>query len=75
MQMNSAQLARNGNVVTRWTLLAAATVVAGFLMFFYVQLLNDSVTRGAHWRYSQATLQSSTSVTPSANVRLVGSSR
>ena len=75
MHMNWARLAGNDYVVTRWALLAAATVVAGFLMFFYVQLLNDSVTRGAHWRYSQATLQSSTTVAPSAHVRLVGSSR
>lgn len=39
--------------LARWGLLALALVVGAFLMVYYVQLLQDSVARGAQWRYSQ----------------------
>lgn len=41
--------------LARWGLLAVALVIGAFLMVYYVQLLRDSVVRGAQWRYSQAT--------------------
>lgn len=50
------QTSRGGSAA-RWALLSGAVAVALFLMTYYVQLLNDSVARGAHWRYSQSTLQ------------------
>ena len=42
--------------VARWALAGVAFAVAAFLMMFYVQLLNDSVARGAQARYSQSTV-------------------
>ena len=36
----------------RWGLVALALVVGAFLMVYYVHLLQDSVIRGAQWRYS-----------------------
>ena len=41
--------------LARWGLVALALVTGAFLMVFYVQLLHDSVARGAQWRYSQTT--------------------
>ena len=41
--------------VTRWGLMALALVVGMFLMVYYVNLLQDSVARGAQRRYSQVT--------------------
>lgn len=40
--------------LVRWGLAAFALVAGAFLMVYYVQLLQDSVARGAQWRFSHA---------------------
>ena len=44
------------SALTSWLFGVSAAAVAAFLMLVYVQLLQDSVARGAQWRYSQKTL-------------------
>ena len=63
------------SLVARWAFASAAAVTALFLMVFYVQLLQDSVARGAQWRYSQSTAQPAKAVAPAVAVRLVGTAR
>ena len=61
--------------VARWALASAAAGVAVFLLVFYVQLLHDSVARGAQWRYSQSTAQAAKVQAPTAAVRLISTAR
>ena len=63
------------SLVARWALAGAAAGVAVFLMVFYVQLLRDSVARGAQWRYSQSTAQSMTVQAPTAAMQLINTAR
>ena len=65
-------LATHDSLVTRWAFAGAAGGVALFLMVFYVQLLQDSVARGAQWRYSQSTAQAASVKAPAAALHLVG---
>jgi|GEM_PF-5003540 len=63
-------------LVARWALAGAALGVAAFMMIFYVQLLHESVARGAQWRYSQsAATNSVVEAATNASVRLVSTSR
>ena len=63
-------------LVARWALAGAALAVAAFLMMFYVQLLHESVARGAQWRYSQSTATNPVAeAATNASVRLVSASR
>lgn len=63
--------------VARWALAGVAFAVAALMMVFYVQLLNDSVARGAQWRYSQSTTQPSAVAEAATNVgvRLMSTTR
>jgi len=62
--------------VARWALAGAAFALAAFLMTFYVQLLHESVARGAQWRYSQSTTTSPVAeAATNASLRLVGTAR
>ena len=68
------------SVFARWAFGAAAAAVALFMLVYYVQLLQDSVARGAQWRYSQATASPVATThggakVPSAQVRLVSTAR
>ena len=63
--------------LARWGLVALALVVGAFLMVYYVHLLQDSVTRGAQWRYSQVNGAPAAvaEVTPASRIQLVGAKR
>jgi hypothetical protein len=63
-------------LVARWALAGVAFAVAAFLLMFYVQLLHESVARGAQWRYSQssATTNPVAEAATNASVRLVSTS-
>ncbi len=51
--MNTPPVRRNDDPdLARWGLAALALVIGAFLMAYYVQLLHDSVARGAQSRYS-----------------------
>lgn len=67
--------ARHDSRFARWALAGMAAGVAVFLLVFYVQLLQDSVARGAQWRYGQSTVQAVTAPEPAATVRLIGTAR
>ena len=67
--------ARHDSLFARWALAGTAAGVAVFLMVLYVQLLQDSVERGAQWRYSQSTVQAVKAPEPAATVRLIGTAR
>ncbi|MEP7099143.1 MAG: hypothetical protein ABI781_01455 [Burkholderiales bacterium] len=63
-------------LVARWALVGAAFAVAAFLMMFYVQLLHESVARGAQWHYSQSTATNPVAeAATNAGLRLVSTSR
>ncbi|MES3015516.1 MAG: hypothetical protein V4750_17555 [Pseudomonadota bacterium] len=52
--MNTPPVHRNDDPdLARWGFAALAMVIGAFLMVYYVQLLHDSVARGAQSRYSQ----------------------
>ena len=67
--------APHDSLVTRWAFAGIAAGVAIFLMVLYVQLLQDSVARGAQWRYSQSTVQAVKAPEPAAAARLLGTAR
>lgn len=53
--MNSSTARSNNDPdLARWGLVALALVIGAFLMVYYVQLLQNAVSRGAQTRYSQA---------------------
>ncbi len=73
--MNRTRQTRTADpLVARWALAGVAFAVAAFMMMFYVQLLNDSVARGAQARYSQSTSAVAEAAT-NAGTQLVTTSR
>jgi hypothetical protein len=69
--MNTPPVHRNDDPdLARWGLAALAMVIGAFLMAYYVQLLHDSVARGAQLRYSQQS-----TAAPVARVQLARDTR